>query len=1092
MKKVLKIGAIIFIVSIFIFTLMKLNNQLETSKELEKKIKEEKTTQLNVALINEDTGLVFKDKTYNLGLNYIKKIEKDTQHHWNVVSRGIAESGLKNGNYELMVVIPSNFSEQLLKLEDRSPERINITYKTNSNGNQAIENEANKMGNKIVQDLNQQLVDMYVASVLDNLYTAQLNIRTVMDNYENQIGSYANGVYQPAVNFQNEFTTLLTQSGQAKTSNDSLTDFLNNQTTGISSFIDSEKNFDENLASLLEQRAQGKLTYEEFIAALLDMNQDLLSDQTKLTYANLQATNQALQNQFSDGASEESLRKKMETLETNIQKEQEFLQDQLSGIVTTMKQIEEGTKAKVYELFDKEYDPEDEEKSLTLKELLTRYDPKKLKEIEGISDDDQLKLDDLKKQMESIYANLSFKELTPENLNLLSGLSQSEKKVMKANNQKIKELMKELQLDEADEAKEVKGIYEDSLKNCLDELANQGYEDRHLLINDIKMSSGKLTFNHIPDFIIIKQILVNGSTILTDNEVPIDDTVKTIDIIYTLKSNGARIGPNTKDQLNLHLTATSQIEIEKLKKNPPKLQANVKTDGEQPETGEEGASGNGNEGENENGGESEGEGENGNGNEGESQIVTVTAGMKYNTPVKASDFFNERSRELKNEYNQLIGKTFEQYQQTVSHLENYKKVFDLKGNTNDFLSMNMLNYFLQLVKETVFSQIEDIQLETKIRGLIEKGQMIQNDFGHNMQLMSEVIATTSVLQTNVDEQLAKLNQWQSNSSDLSNQTSGLTSINDMTDSQISSNKETVLSLIQTSESIKETSQAGVENSKMIHDVFNNFDQDVQQIDSKGKNLASDSEKLMGEFNTELLKNKDFVQAFTKVFKNSHNTGVVNDALLQFLAKPVESSAQQSIEATEVYKPFSWILIMYSTSLFVAYICAQVPIRRKIQDAFKKRALWITDNILITSILVVSGIVLGLIFSKMTTNSLGISIEKRLLWYTLVTGLTLVFVLLNHLLISQLSVLGVGITLYFLISYIFLTNAVGSSAVLSDFAKNVKNINPLTKGENMMIGFFSQTSLSTYTYVFIVLLVVALIILNLLIWHQSKKEEVIVK
>jgi type VII secretion EsaA-like protein len=137
-----------------------------------KKAQEEENTRLNIALVNEDAGVQQNNTDYNLGADYVKKIEKDVTYNWFTVSRGIAENGLKNGTYNLLVTIPSNFSSKLLDLDSPAPEKVRVNYKINANGNATLENESKSVGRKIVNDLNQQLVDLYVVSILDNLFTA--------------------------------------------------------------------------------------------------------------------------------------------------------------------------------------------------------------------------------------------------------------------------------------------------------------------------------------------------------------------------------------------------------------------------------------------------------------------------------------------------------------------------------------------------------------------------------------------------------------------------------------------------------------------------------------------------------------------------------------------------------------------------------------------------------------------------------------------------------------------------------------------------------------------------------------------------------
>ena len=52
-----------------------------------------------------------------------------------------------------------------------------------------LKTRANKVAKDIVSDLNSQLVDMYMVSILSNLYTAQKNVETSNKIQSTNIGS---------------------------------------------------------------------------------------------------------------------------------------------------------------------------------------------------------------------------------------------------------------------------------------------------------------------------------------------------------------------------------------------------------------------------------------------------------------------------------------------------------------------------------------------------------------------------------------------------------------------------------------------------------------------------------------------------------------------------------------------------------------------------------------------------------------------------------------------------------------------------------------------------------------------------------------
>ena len=132
---------------------------LYTTVQKDQKQNEAKTvqttenTKLNIAVVNEDKAVKLNDKEYNLGASYVKNIERDNSQNWSVLPRGAAESGLADGKYQLMIVIPSDFSEKVLEVNAVNAEKTTVTYKVNAAGNSQVENEANKVAKDIVSDL---------------------------------------------------------------------------------------------------------------------------------------------------------------------------------------------------------------------------------------------------------------------------------------------------------------------------------------------------------------------------------------------------------------------------------------------------------------------------------------------------------------------------------------------------------------------------------------------------------------------------------------------------------------------------------------------------------------------------------------------------------------------------------------------------------------------------------------------------------------------------------------------------------------------------------------------------------------------------
>lgn len=87
---------------------------------------------MTVVLVNEDEGATLNENPYYFGREFVKRIEKDDTHDWYVVSRGVAESGLARNVYNMMIIIPHDFSERALSIDSEAPERVQLLYKINA------------------------------------------------------------------------------------------------------------------------------------------------------------------------------------------------------------------------------------------------------------------------------------------------------------------------------------------------------------------------------------------------------------------------------------------------------------------------------------------------------------------------------------------------------------------------------------------------------------------------------------------------------------------------------------------------------------------------------------------------------------------------------------------------------------------------------------------------------------------------------------------------------------------------------------------------------------------------------------------------
>lgn len=251
---------------------LNLSVQKNTTISNESNQKANQQTKLNVAIVNEDKPVYVDTKEYNLGASYVKNIERDNSQNWFVVPRGTADAGLESGKYQLVLTIPSDFSEKVLDINNINVDKTTVNYKVNAQGNLQVENDANKLAKDIVADLNRQLVDMYMASILSNLYTAQKNVQASSQIQATNIGSYRTNLYGTAINSKNLFPTLYSMSSSSVESNNALKTGLESYTQIFDHFDVSQVNYGNKFADLLKTRAAEKENHADVITRLIGQN----------------------------------------------------------------------------------------------------------------------------------------------------------------------------------------------------------------------------------------------------------------------------------------------------------------------------------------------------------------------------------------------------------------------------------------------------------------------------------------------------------------------------------------------------------------------------------------------------------------------------------------------------------------------------------------------------------------------------------------------------------------------------------------------------------------------------------------------------
>src|SRR5690625_4499204 len=256
MKKI-KWQGIVFFLIIFIFSIglsyLAFN---ETSTE-----HVDRERKMAIALVNEDEGASFNQNKIVFGDEFASSVTSDSKHDWYVVSRGVAESGFNRGAYDMMIIIPNDFSDRSLSIHLERPEPVSLHYKINATGHEDVRAEAEKTTGQILNDFNRRLIDVYFASIIGNLQDAQDNINEIMKKEKEYTNVYNNEINTPLSNYTNQFRTVQDYTEVSKDSYSGLESVLDTFQTSLSGDVDDNKLFGQDIASVIQTKeAENKIT----------------------------------------------------------------------------------------------------------------------------------------------------------------------------------------------------------------------------------------------------------------------------------------------------------------------------------------------------------------------------------------------------------------------------------------------------------------------------------------------------------------------------------------------------------------------------------------------------------------------------------------------------------------------------------------------------------------------------------------------------------------------------------------------------------------------------------------------------------------
>lgn len=961
-KKILKYIGNVALVIALLAAVVTLNVavQKNTSSARDSKIKTDQKTKLNVAVVNEDRAVKVDKKEYNLGASYVKNLERDDSQNWYIVTRGAADAGLENGKYQLVVTIPSDFSEKVLDVNAISADRTIVTYKVNAAGNQQIENEANNLAKDIIADLNSQLVDMYMASILSNLYTAQQNVQASSEVQITNIGNYRTNLLESAIGSKNIFPTLVSMSASSVEANNSLKTTLETYAKAFDDLDNSQATYGKNFDSLLKQRADDQINYAAFMKQLMEMDEKVVHDDTQKLYAKLEETQKNFTKQL--GPTDEvkdvdadNVSKQLADLETALETERgqldvhkQQIKDFVDNKLRTYYGVEEGKPITL---------------SAVLGDAITSYDAS------------------LKAQIAEAVKALPASQPTEVKF----GLS-----VPALDYSTISQF----------------GTPQGNGSAELDNLAAAAEKAASSTASPVNSQVGKATLSVTPPTgVTIKTITYNGETVANGQEINLAEGAN-FNVQFSVANDAAATSVDSSIDISLN------------------------------------------------------------------GIKVASAPVNVEDAQKAAAAYGAKVQEISSAY-----------QHVMSLIQAYNSFDELK---NKDMSESLSTLLINAINSNLDSYQNSLSKSNdgKSQGVKETLDETINNLKNKIE---DVKGTNAKLAEEIGEQLKLYENLQTRMSDISKAQASSTDALAKTDTDLSSLNSEFSSLLSSTSGVKSSSQTNVQAADSVNQIFSSFNRELENAQGTTEKLSANAESLMGQFNKELEDNGNFVESFVKVLNNAYENGVPNEVLLDFLSNPVAQSSSSVKATVNVYRPFTWILLLEIVSLFTAYLFATQNIVRKVKDRFKLNKLQDTD-ITTVGILGFLSLTIGLVIGIVSSMQLHIGKEYVPSWVLLIVVASFVLIQGQYLFLKHLRVIGMGLAFFMIISFVYLSSAIGTTASLTGFPAFIKSLNALSVLEGMLSGYFDGKTAGFFAIFGLIVLLALLVAANIFIKTRTLKTE----
>lgn len=1000
---------------------------------------------VKIALVNEDTGVIYNGDDLRIGDILVNSLGQETNYKLETVSRAIAESGLEKGNYNVMIVLPSNFSRETLSLESDSPTQAIFQYKVKSDS-QAITKQGEQVVSEIKNLFNKNIIGIYFSSIIGNLQTAQTQVATSVGREKTVLNKYQSNLITPLTDHSTQFKGLSGISDNLVKTYESFNKDLQNTNEAYKSIMDTDKTYDDQISKATKAQEAWKASVKSREETLKKYEEDLKNS----------ATTEQI----------EKIKKAQDFIKKS-QVDQTVLKDTEDRTAALDKSID-NTLSKYYKInkdlqsiIDKYKEKIDKAVEDSLKK--TNKDEKERQTVAAVVD--ELKKSILAKVTDAVndlpyYSNESIDKLkiADEDKEYLKKVNSFAEQYAKANREKIT-LKRRATTRSQDQLDNLKDAAVKNVKNV---------QTMSISTEQGKIKKVELLVN--PQYKFASVSAKGANVTINSNKAVLNLTNKPSEVTVSYQLEYAKdVTLFTPAVVNATATTTETIKeaktkeevVEEKDKNGKKVKK--KKTAISPENKEI-----------------------------ERTIVKTTT---HQEPLDSVNKNIENS-------NTALYNDLENYTQLATVV---KTIYGLDIAKENNISLEPKED--SLLKKAELKDINKI-LTSSISGAIldelSKELTVPNDkilelseLKKNSDQLKKVVATlrtsTKDLSDNIDVVIAeteKINTALSNKPELpTTETNDNNSDLITVTTEISSDYSKLMSA---SRELLAKTKASQATSESINHSFESLGTAAKKLEQDGTNLTNKVSELKGTMDKEYKDNQDFLKAFSKVLSNTKDGNSKNQAVYDYLANPVDAGNVDKIVASNKTAKSSTkldtrtgiliVLIIYLVSILIAHMMQNIDFEKIQKNKIVSRVQWKNSTIPISIILGIS-FVLSMIIGMVVGYNLDLTGERALVLVALLLVITVLFIGLNNWLLSKGKSLGLFVSISILLLYIVTTVQLIDERTMGN--KLLSYISPLNYIDESLTQFLNYQGGWLLVMIITTIFAVISVILNAIEYRKLK-------